>query len=171
MKKRNPISIILYLGILALILWGVLSIFANVGNEVPYSEVVNLFEQKQVKSFVVANGNIYLELHEAYEGKTSITTGLADPELFRQEMWDSIQVQYADGVLESYDFVEEAKPTYYSMILPLLIVGIVLLILWAILMGKANAQNPMSNFGKARTVLGIPDGKKVTFDDVAGADE
>ena len=29
----------------------------------------------------------------------------------------------------------------------------------------------MANFGKARTVLGVPDNKKVTFDDVAGAEE
>ena len=46
-----------------------------------------------------------------------------------------------------------------------------LLFAWALLMGKMNNNNPLQNFGKARTVLGIPDGKKVTFDDVAGADE
>ena len=38
-------------------------------------------------------------------------------------------------------------------------------------MGKMNGSNPLANFGKARTVLGVPDGKKVTFADVAGADE
>ena len=171
MKKRNPLSILLYLGILALILWALFSLFSKVGNELAYSEVVELFNQKQVKSFVVADGNIYLELHEAYNGKTSITTGIADPELFRQEMWDKIQIQYAAGTLESYDFVEERSLTYYDMILPLLIVGLILLLLWALLAGRANANNPMANFGKARTVLGIPDGKRVTFADVAGADE
>ncbi|MBQ3504655.1 MAG: AAA family ATPase, partial [Oscillospiraceae bacterium] len=39
------------------------------------------------------------------------------------------------------------------------------------LMGRMNSSNPLQNFGKARTVLGVPDGKKVTFADVAGADE
>ncbi len=171
MKKRNPITIILYLGILALVLWSLLSMFGSVGNEMAYSEVVGLFESEQVRAFTIAKGNIYLELRSPYMGKTSITTGLADPELFRQEMWGLIQSQYDAGILESYDFVEETKLTYYDMILPLLIVGLVLLILWAILAGKLNANNPMNNFGKARTVLGIPDGKKVTFEDVAGADE
>ena len=38
-------------------------------------------------------------------------------------------------------------------------------------MGKMNGSNPLANFGKARTVLGVPDGKKVTFADVAGAEE
>ena len=52
-----------------------------------------------------------------------------------------------------------------------MIVGLILLLLWALLMGRMNSHNPMSNFGKARTVLGVPDGAKVTFQDVAGADE
>ena len=39
-------------------------------------------------------------------------------------------------------------------------------------MGRmSSAGNPMGGFSKARTVLGVPGDKKVTFDDVAGADE
>ncbi|MBQ2384289.1 MAG: ATP-dependent zinc metalloprotease FtsH, partial [Oscillospiraceae bacterium] len=50
--------------------------------------------------------------------------------------------------------------------------GVVLLLLWFILMSRATAGGgPASNFGKARTVVGIPDGREVTFKDVAGADE
>ncbi|MBE6977427.1 MAG: ATP-dependent zinc metalloprotease FtsH [Ruminococcaceae bacterium] len=86
-------------------------------------------------------------------------------------MWDLIQQQHAAGILESYDFVEEKKQSFFELVLPLLIVGLVLLILWFVLMSKANSQQAMANFGKARTVLGVPDGKKVTFEDVAGADE
>ena len=171
MKKRNSFSIILYLGILALVCWLLISLFTGVGNDVPYSEVVKLFENEQVQSFVVSEDVIYLTLREPYKGKNSITTGLGDEDRFRQEMLPLIQEQHAAGVLESYDFVSEDQLTYYDMILPLLIVGLVLLLLWAFLTGRANAKNPMNNFGKARTVLGVPDGKKITFDDVAGADE
>ena len=171
MKKRNPISIILYLGILLLFLWTIFSLFSANGNQVSYSEVLDLFYAKQVKSFVVSGKQIHMELHTPYNGETNISTGLSDPDRFRQEMWDTFQVQHAAGILESYDFVAEKEPTYYSLILPLLIVGLILLILWAILAGKANANNPMNNFGKARTVLGLPNNQKVTFADVAGADE
>ena len=171
MKRRNPFSVILFISILMLLMWLALSLFSGVGNKVAYSEVVELFEAEQVKSFTVAKGSIYLKLHAPYEGKTSVTTGIGDPELFRQEMMPLIRQQYEAGILEKYDFVEQAQLTYYDMILPLMIVGIVLLFIWAILSGRANANNPMNNFGKARTVLGVPDGKKVTFDDVAGADE
>ena len=58
-----------------------------------------------------------------------------------------------------------------SLVLPMALAGLVVLIVWFLLMSKANQNNPMANFGKARTVLGLPDNKKVTFQDVAGADE
>ena len=171
MKKRNPFSMFLWLSILLAVLWILVTVFAATGNKVSYSEVLDLFYNKQVKSFTVVGKQIQLELHTPYNGNTSITTGLSDPELFRQEMGEMIQKQHSDGILERYDFMAAKEPTYYSLILPLLIVGLVLLILWALLAGRINAKNPMNNFGRARTVLGIPDGKKVTFDDVAGADE
>ncbi len=170
MKKRNSVPIIVYLVILALLCWLAFSLFAPVGNDLAYSEVVKLFETEQVKSFVVAEDTIYLELKNPYKGETNLTTGLADVELFRQEMGTLLQEQYAAGILESYDFVAEREQTYYDMILPALLVGLALLLVWAILMSRANNSNPMNNFGKARTTIGAG-GNKVTFEDVAGADE
>ena len=171
MKKRSPITIIVFLVILAVIFWIALSLFSSKGNAIAYSDVVGLFESEQVKSFVLEDGTLYLNLHSEYKGKTSVKTGLADADSFREEMLPLLEAQHAAGVLESYDFAESKAPTYYSLILPLLIVGLVLLIVWAIIVGRANANNPMANFGKARTLLGLPNENKVTFDDVAGADE
>ncbi len=171
MKKRNRFPILLYLLILGGIFLLLFRMFGGISNEVPYSEVVKLFQKEQVKSFVLKDDVIHMELHAPYDGETSIVTGLPDAESFREEMGEEIRRQHAAGILYSYDYVESSEPTYYSLILPLLIVGLVLLVLWVLLMGKANANNPMANFGKARTQLGVPDKKKVTFEDVAGADE
>ena len=171
MKKRNVYSFFLYSSILVFVVCLIFTIFSGVGNKVAYSEVVDLLQNEQVKSFVVQDGKIHLWLHTPYEGADTVVTKIGDPELFRQEMWDLIQQQHAAGILESYDFVEEKKQSFFELVLPLLIVGLVLLILWFVLMSKANSQQAMANFGKARTVLGVPDGKKVTFEDVAGADE
>jgi ABC-type glucose/galactose transport system permease subunit len=123
---------ILSLGVLVLFLWSIFSLFSTAGNKVSYSQVLDLFQNQQVKSFVVSGKQIRLELHAPYNGETSISTGLSDPEQFRQEMWDTIQEQHSAGILESYDFVAEKEPTAYSLILPLLIVGLILLILVAI---------------------------------------
>ena len=171
MKKRNSISIWVYLLLLAGAFWLIFSLFSGVGNELAYSEVVELFQKEQVKSFVLEDDVLHLELYSAYKGDTSIRTGLPDAQTFREEMGELIRRQHAEGILVTYDYAESREPTYYAMIIPLLIVGVLLLMLWALLAGRANAHNPMANFGKARTILGIPDNKKVTFEDVAGADE
>ncbi len=171
MSKRRIISVILYTAVLAMLFAWLIGAFVLGMDDVTYSQVVKLLEDGQVKSFQVVEDKIYLKLHTPYEGKTELTAELSDADAFRREMWDVIQTQSEAGVLESYHFKPESGFSPFSLILPLLIVGAVLLIVWFILMSRANQNNAMSNFGKARTVLGVPDGKKVTFDDVAGADE
>ena len=171
MKNRRLLPLIIYLIGMALILsWG-LNLFGGFGDGMTYSELVELFENEQVKRFSVHDQSIELELHEPLDGKTEITTKLADPEGFQAELGELFRQQRQSGVLESYDFYPEDVITPYDFVLPLLLVGLVLLFVWAIILGRANNSNPMNNFGRARTVLGLPDGKKVTFEDVAGADE
>ncbi len=171
MKKSNSFKLILYIGILALIFSLVLGIFGNFNDGLAYSEVVELFYQGQVESFYVSGGTIYLELKAPYNGQSEVEANMADVDAFRREMGELIRRQHEEGILKSYDFAAEKQFSFYDMILPLLIVGLVLLIIWFLLMSRASQNNAMSNFGKARTVLGVPDGKKVTFADVAGADE
>ena len=170
MKNRKPIVIFLYLALLALAFSLIMNLF-DFGSDLTYSEVVSLLQKGQVKSFVVDDGNITLTLHEAYEGKTKLSAELADVELFRAEMGDTIRHWAAEGKLLSYDFKPESQRSAFELVLPMLIVGIVLIMLWVIFIGRAGSGNNLNNFGKARTVLGVPDGKKVTFADVAGADE
>ena len=173
MKKRSIVTVLIYLGVLAMLFSLLLSFFGGVNDGLTYSQVVELFEREQVKSFVVKDETIVLELHNPYNGKTQLRCDMADAESFRQEMWNLLQEQSAAGVLESFDFRPEKAWSPYSLVLPLLLVGGILLLVWFILMSKANsnAGNQMGAFGKARTVMGVPDGKKVTFEDVAGADE
>ena len=171
MKKPRILSILFYVAILALIFSLVLGVFGSKKDDLTYSQILELFKKEQVKSFVVEGKTIEMELHNPYKGETELTCQIADPETFHQQMQDVFAQQVESGVLESYDFLPEKESSPYEWVLPLLIVGVVLLILWVILMSNANRGNQMANFGKARTILGVPDGKKVTFQDVAGIDE
>ena len=171
MKKRNLFSILIYVLVVVTLLSWLLGIFNFGGNDFPYSRIVELFEQEQVKSFVVKDDQIQLQLHTAVDGKTVITAELADVESFRSEMAELFRAQSQAGVLEDYNFLPDTQVGPFSYVLPIILAGLVLLIVWFVLMGKANGNNPMANFGKARTVLGVPDNKKVTFNDVAGAEE
>ena len=171
MKNRKILPTIAYAVFMILLFSWTMGFFDGGNDDIPYSEVVSLFRAEQVKSFQVQDDTITLNLHNAYDGKTKLTATLAEPESFRQEMHELILEQTDAGVLESYHFAPAEKFSPYDLILPLLAVGLILLFAWAMLMGRMNSNNPMQNFGKARTVLGVPDNQKVTFADVAGADE
>ena len=170
-KQRRSFTPFIYLLVLVLVLSWALNQFSQKTNTILYSNLVQLFRQEQVKEFLVSGNSITLVLRSPYNGKTTVTSGLADPEGFHSEMQSLFDEQTASGVLTAYDFVAERHYTPYDFIIPLLLAGGVLLLLWSFLMGRMNGSNPMAQFGKARTVLGVPDNKKVTFDDVAGADE
>ncbi len=170
-KQRSLLSILIYMAAVFALLSLLMGVFGTGSGDVPYSQVVDFFRNQQVRSFVVDGNTIELELTAPYQGKTTVIAELADPEQFRLEMHETLLTQSESGVLESYHFTAERESTPYDLILPLLIVGMILVIVWAVLMGRVSAGNPLQNFGKARTVLGVPDNKKVTFADVAGADE
>ena len=113
------------------------------------AEGVKLFYNEQVKSFTVEGQLIQLNLHEAYGGSTSLLCDLADPELFRQEMAALLESQLQSGILESYHFYPAEESSPYDIVLPLLIVGAVLMLVWFILMSRANSGAHLNNFGKA----------------------
>ncbi len=173
MKKPRIISIIIYAVLLFLLFSWVTDLFGGSNTDLTYSQIQQLFYDKQVKSFTVDGKLIELTLRNPYDGETELVCDLDNAELFRQEMSQLLEQQLKDGTLESYDFIPQKDIVPFDWVLPLLLVGGVLLFIWFILMARANggAGSHMSNFGKARTVLGVPDGKKVTFEDVAGADE
>ena len=160
MKNRRIFVVIVYLIILGLIFSAVFSLFKLNNYGLTDSEVMDLFRNEQVKSFVVQNREIVLNLRAPYNGKDVVTAGLADPDGFRTQMWELLQEQTESGVLESYRFVPEDKIVPSDFIVPLLTVGAVLLFVWMLMVSRMNSNNPMNHFGKARTVSGLPGGKK-----------
>ena len=172
MKRTRWIPLIVYAALLMAFLGWISNLFTTSQDTLPYSKVVELFNKEQVRQFVVQDQTITMQLNKPYNGQTTITAPLAAPESFRQEMHETFAEQTASGVLESYNFVPDKGFSPYTLILPLLVVGLIILFVWALLMGRmSSAGNPMNAFSKARTVLGVPGDRKVTFDDVAGADE
>ena len=159
MKKPRLLTAALYLIVLVLLFSVITAIFGNHMDDLSYSQVIVLFQNEQVKSFTIEDNTIRLVLHQPYDGKTKLTCNLADPEGFMSQMQEVFAAQRASGVLEDYDILPEGELSPFDFILPLLIVGIVLLFLWFLVMGRLNTGgNPMANFGRARTTLGVPGG-------------
>ena len=173
-KQGRSIAPFIYLLVLLAVFSWALNALGPKTNTIPYSQLVELFQNEQVSQFWVEGNSITLVLRTPINGKNTITSGLADPEGFRSQMQSLFDRQTKSGVLTAYDFVADKTYTPYDFILPLLVAGGVLLLAWTFIMARMNGAgggNPMAQFGKARTVMGVPDNRKVTFEDVAGADE
>ena len=171
MRNRRAIPLIVYLILLVVVFSWAGDLFSDSLNQLPYSTVVDLIRDEKVKKLEVKDGIVTMELYIAIDGENTIRSALANPEAFQSQMSQLLQEQHEAGILEYYHFYPEKEFSPYELILPLVLAGLVLLFVWAMFMSRANGSNPLQHFGKARTVLGVPDGKKVTFADVAGADE
>ena len=170
MKNRKLFSLVLYAAVLILLFSWTMGVFGDGTDGLTYSQVVGLFESEQVRSFVVEDDIIQMQLHTPIDGKSIYTASISDADSFRREMWDLIQTQTADGILESYDFRAGEGLSPYDFVIPIILAGLAILLVWMFVMGRANAKNPMADFGKARATVGQK-GKKILFSDVAGVDE
>ena len=170
MKKRRIFPIIAYLLILTLVFTGLLTLFTAGTGEMEYHQVLSQIEQKNVKTIELDGNRLVMELHEPVEGKEKVRHDLADPDGFWLKYEDVFRAQQAEKVLTGYDRKAERKVSPYDYIIPIIIAGGVLLLVWGLIAGRANNSHPMSNFGRANAVRGGK-GNKVTFRDVAGMEE
>ena len=170
MKKRKGISLIIYIGVLALALSWMLGLFDGTGDDLNHGEIVSLINEEKVLALEVKGSKITMDILDEDGKQKTVYGSVADAGVFQQEMGALLQQQYDAGILREYNFYPAEQTQPFDYVLPIIVAGLVLLILWVLLAGRQNNSNPMSNFGKARTVHG-PAGKKVTFQDVAGVDE
>ena len=149
MKKRKIVVILVYIAVLALAFSWMFGLFGSANSGLTYSQVVDQFVNENVRNFTVSDNRIYLQLHEPFMGEDELVARMADTESFRAELWNLIQEQKATGILESYDFVPEKSRTPYDYIVPIVLSGLILIVLWILLVGRANSNNPMANSGSA----------------------
>ncbi|MBQ9926295.1 MAG: ATP-dependent zinc metalloprotease FtsH, partial [Clostridia bacterium] len=162
--------------ILLLVAMGTLGMFMNFpaeGEAIAYSDVVGYFENEQVKAFVIEGTELTMQLRPAEEGKdeTIVTYELPAVDIFYYDLGELIAEQRQSGVIEMQDFqVEEAS--LLSMFMPYIILIGLLGLFWFFMIQKqgGGAGNAM-NFGKSRAKRADPSQMKVTFKDVAGANE
>ncbi|MCD7749400.1 MAG: ATP-dependent zinc metalloprotease FtsH [Oscillospiraceae bacterium] len=139
---------------------------------VTYSEVIDLFDNQQVESFVVSGDDLYLYLREPYEGVTEIVKTLRDVNQFNEDLGDTIKEQKAAGILTEYDYDEGWTAPWWLSFIPYLIVIVVFGVLWYAMMSRADGgAGGVARFSKAHTRVASEDQKKKTFADVAGCDE
>ena len=138
-----------------------------------YSDLVDLFEKEQVKSFTTEGNTIILQVKtENGEPPTEeMTYDLYSFSVFYNDFGDLIKEQYEKGVLEKYDYDEGFVVPWWASMLPYILVMGGAMALWYFMMSRAGGAGGIAKFSKARTRLGSEEKNKKTFNDVAGCDE
>ena len=138
-----------------------------------YSQVVDMFNNENVRSFEVDGEDLILNLKEPYEGSQTITYKLYSTEMFRDDLGDTYKALHESDSIETYDFKVKFVPPWWLASIPYILAFVIIGVLWYSMMNKAagGGDKGTMRFGKARTRLGSDEKKKVTFADVAGADE
>ena len=172
-QQPKTLQTILLVAVLALVLVVLSSsLLTQNGSRLAYSDVLDLFENKRVESFVLQGDTLTLTLYgsDAEQAGTA-TAKIGDIETFHKDLDETIAAQSAVGVLKSYNYLPAAN-SIWKTALPYLLVGIALLFVWFILMNRSGSgPNAMAQFTRANARFGVPSGESVTFQDVAGADE
>ena len=172
-QQPKTLQTILLVAVLALVLVVLSSsLLTQNGSRLAYSDVLDLFENEQVESFVLQGDTLTLTLYgsDAEQAGTA-TAKIGDIEIFHKDLDETIAAQSAAGVLKSYNYLPAAN-SIWKTALPYLLVGIALLFVWFILMNRSGSgPNAMAQFTRANARFGVPSGESVTFQDVAGADE
>ena len=172
-QQPKTLQTILLVAVLALVLVVLSSsLLTQNGSRLAYSDVLDLFENERVESFVLQGDTLTLTLYGSdAEQAGTVTAKIGDIETFHKDLDETIAAQSAAGVLKSYNYLPAAN-SIWKTALPYLLVGIALLFVWFILMNRSGSgPNAMAQFTRANARFGVPSGESVTFQDVAGADE
>lgn len=171
MKKNYKLAIfytVLTVGII-LSLW-LMFRSINTADSIVYSDLVEMFTNKEVKSFEVDKNNRVVIAKK--DGKV-VQYQLRDFSIFYYDFSDMIKEQVADGTIEKYEYEPLAVTPWWAKALPTVAVMVVIALLWFYMMNQAagGKGSKIASFGKSRAKLGSDEKRKVYFKDVAGADE
>ena len=137
--------------------------------DIPYSELRQYFLEEKVQEFSISDTRITAKL----KGGSTVTSDLYDFDLFYQDLNELVQEQYDSGIITAYNYHADHSTNWLQLLLPyvLAFLGFILLmnLMNRMAGGGAGAQDKLSRFGEAK--VSTPGEKKVTFQDVAGADE
>ena len=145
------------------------SFLKNINNEdIKYSDIIALFENDEVKTFKVESNNI-MTLTKTDD--TKIEYRIRDLYMFYTAIEDSLN-EVGESNLEDYDFPMPAPTSWVVSLLPYVLPVLIVVLFYFFMMRQATGMSgKINSFGKIHTKQVNSDKKKVTFSDVAGADE
>ena len=184
--KKSIKQILFYVVLIAIVIIVCVMLFAkNDAAGMKYSDVVEAFKTGQVESFTMGNDNVLnitfkdgSAIAEDFgsqnkDGKFTASYKVVSLSLFHADLGDDIEEQMAAGTLVG-EYVPPAEYSAWLTYIPIILVVVALIVMYIIMTRQISNGGPgkMNSFAKSRAKMATPDQKdKVTFRDVAGADE
>ncbi len=148
---------------------------------VTYSDVLDYFREGKVDAFVVDGNDLKMQLNDGtvspdgvVTGATVVTYDIPYLSLFIDDVNAIMDARREAGLetVKQYDFVPPAETPWWVSFLPYVILFGIVLVLWFFMMRQAGGgRGGAMSFGKAKTRVQTDNKKKITFADVAGAEE
>nr|WP_297275480.1 ATP-dependent zinc metalloprotease FtsH [uncultured Agathobaculum sp.] len=161
----------LYLIILVFLLAGVSYVISQTQQteQVTYYDVFTYFTEGKVDEYKM--DDTVLTMHLRDENRVVSYDLGAARDIWWAQLGETIDEQMKAGTLKEVDYLTTTIP-WWAQFLPYIILIVLLGAFWYFMMNKQSGggAGPMQ-FGKARARLAQDDKRKVTFNDVAGADE
>lgn len=134
----------------------------------PYSELRELFNTEQVSEFVVDG----LTLSITTQDGENLIFKLRSADMFVNDFEEIYNRQYDEGIIKSFDFPQEFQPSWWMSMIPYAVFMVIILLFWFFMMNQSQGGGgKVMSFGKSKAKMVTDNKKKVTFNDVAGADE
>jgi len=148
---------------------------------VTYSDVLDYFREGKVDAFVVDGNDLKMQLNDGtvsaegvVTGATVVTYDIPYLSLFIDDVNSIMDARREAGLetVKQYDFIPPAETPWWVSFLPYVILFGIVLVLWFFMMRQAGGgRGGAMSFGKAKTRVQTDNKKKITFADVAGAEE
>lgn len=171
MKKLNLKDIGFYILVIVVLLGTIFVLYESAKPvEAIYSDVYTAFKEEQVTEYTV-EGNV---LTARLKDNTIIQYTIPYMTIFYEDLGDIIRGQLDRGIIQQSNYLEGFETPWWMMFVPYLVVIVIFMLLWYFLFnrsGVSGGANAAMKFSKARTRLGADEKKKITFNDVAGAEE
>ncbi|MBQ7132668.1 MAG: ATP-dependent zinc metalloprotease FtsH [Oscillospiraceae bacterium] len=153
---------------------------AGAGNDkYTYSQIISYFDNLQVTKYTFDLGDGELKMTVKNDDGTTedivytvpnVNVFLQDTQSESSNYREEYNKANPDAPLEQ-DYYKITDNSWLYTVLPTIVLIVMVIVVFVVMMRSAGGGGKYSNFGKANIKNQMQNGKKTTFDDVAGADE
>lgn len=170
MKYFKGLSFYIVIFVIVLFL---ITLWTSTGNQqqLSYTEMLSQIQNSNVQSITLKGDEATVELINANKGSRSkeYLVYISSIDSFTQMVTEA----YEAGQVKNFTVERPPSAPWWVAILPTVGLIVVFVIFWVFFLqqSQGGGGNRVMSFGKSRAKINTDDKKKVTFEDVAGADE